>query len=313
MNIFEELLRVCDKAGVEFRLATVNEVMSNLEALDSGRAVDATSVKPTFGPTSEVAFGASDERHRLQAPSRRLARRDRQRQRARRLDRTMKRPLTAWPLQNSYIAEKLRAWVHADEQRLEEAGSFYLKLLDGEQVLQDYERAVLDYLLANVPPDKTTILEVGIGYGVLSVLLAKAGYHVIACEGSPGRLDGFKFLVESLNRHFPGIADRVTAVEGWFPDAFDPAVLPVGRRAVLLTTNIVSLESTERQADILETARLFDDFIVDTTRFGIPRFDEDEAGEVYEAISRTGDWWRGSGAASQTRSGTLNRKSRRRG
>jgi len=260
VNIFEELLRVCDKAGVEFRLATVNEVMQNLEALDQGPVVDATSIKPTFEPTSAGSPVEPND----------------------------KGAIDSLAASESFITEKLRAWVHADDQRLEEAGSFYLKLLGGRQVLQDYERATLDYLLENVPPDGTTILEVGIGYGVLSLLLAKAGYHVIACEGSRGRLDGFKFLVESLDRHVPGIADRVTAVQGWFPDAFDPAMLPVGRRSVLLTTNIVSLESDERQAEILETARLFDDFIVDTTRFGIPRCDEDEAGEVYEAISR--DW-----------------------
>lgn len=281
ITLFEDLLKVCDLAGVEFRPVTVNEVVSALEALDQDKP--AKSPPKKAGPTRRtgkvrgapaVAKAAaavdpddSDGKRPANDPS------------------TPSEAADKTGALDSFLMAALRKWVQADPARAEGAGSFYLDILKSKQLLQDYERSVLDYVVAEMPPEQTTILEVGIGYGVLSLFLAEAGYQVIGCEGSRSRLDGFEFLASILEERAPGVATRASGRQGWFPDSFDAATLDPTRRNVLIATNVVATATAERQDAILEAMRSFDDIIVDTTRFGVTRYDAEAAEELRRRIA----------------------------
>lgn len=255
--IFEELLRICERAGVEFRPVTVNEVMSTLAAFDQDKGAG-TAAGAKADEEAERPVTSSAEQRGLMDGTAAL---------------------------DDFLMTALRQWVHEEPGRSDGAGNFYLEILKGKQLLQEYERAVLDYVVAEMPPDRTTIVEVGIGYGILSLFLAAAGYEVVGCEGSLPRLEGFEFLAGTLDKRVPGVALRAKALHGWFPDSFDAKTLDPQRRKVLIATNIVATATAERQDAILDAMRSFDDIIVDTTRFGVVRYEAGAAEELHRKIA----------------------------
>lgn len=268
VTIFEQLLRVCDRAGVEFHPITVNEVMALMHAHDgvgvpadivAGRspAADVSASQPCALHDHQTEAGPADVELLPATPDMagafdRVASLDRE------------------------LASALSKWVHSDPSGRESAGSFYLNLIDRDHILQDYERAAFDYVTANFPPDATRIVEVGVGYGILSILLAASGYEVVAFEGSPLRMAGFEHLVNTVADQVPGLRERLRPVSGWFPDALDSSMLARGRRNVLLTTNLVSSATDERKELIFAVAGRFDELLIDTTRFGVQRYAGEE-------------------------------------
>lgn len=290
VKVFEQLLRVCDRAGVEFRPVTVNEVMGRLHAFDGSQ----NSVRPAKGQVERkrprereadtatipevqtTAVGSAKKRKAPSAASKSTAKASSGRTRTRMAD------LTKAAALERDIAPILRAWVHSDPERAQSAGEFYRNLLNGDHILQDYERAVLEYILARFPVDGTKITEVGVGYGILSLILAATGYEVVAFEGDRLRFAGLQFLCDSIAEGLPAMRSRYHPVFGWFPDAFDRSVLKGGRRSLLLMTNIVATASANRQKAILGVAKEFDDLIIDTTRFGVRRYDP-QAAERFNA------------------------------
>lgn len=290
VKVFEQLLRICDQAGVEFRPVTVDEVMVWLHSFDANEPVTQSAKERTRQPPlmqrrTDVADASSAQAatvgaKRKKAVANVASKSSLEPGRAR--SRSRKTSLDEVAELERDIAPMLRTWVHSDPKRMQSAGDFYRDLLSGDHILQDYERAVLEYIVANVPVDGTRIVEVGVGYGILSLLLAATGYEVVAFEGDRLRFAGLQFLTDSAAKRIPGIRTRVRPVFGWFPDAFDRAMLEPGRRNLLLTTNIVATAAARRQSAILDIAKGFDDLIIDTTRFGIRRY-EPEAAERFNA------------------------------
>ena len=285
VKVFEQLLRICDRAGVEFRPVTVNEVMAWLHSFDGSQVSVQPSKEQTrqlprlerqvdiaaAPPTQMTPAGARRKKAATGMTNQTNTAPDKGRARSR------KTALIDAADLDRDIASMLRAWVNSDPERVESAGDFYRDLLKGDHILQDYERAVLEYIVTNVPVDGTRIVEVGVGYGILSLLLAAKGYEVIAFEGDRLRFAGLQFLTDSFAERMPGLRARLRPVFGWFPDAFDRSMVPPDRRNLLLTTNIVATASARRQQAILDVARDFNDLIIDTTRFGIRRYDPEVA------------------------------------
>jgi hypothetical protein len=269
--IFEELLRVCDRSGVEFRPVTVNEVMVLLKSYDEA-GTSSSSVTPGAQerPPIRVDCAVHDD----------AATTSKEEEDPNSLNgKAGERGTIAFDRVAALereLASKLSEWVRSDPRGIESAGEFYLGLIDREHILQDYERAVFDYVTASFPADRTRIVEVGVGYGILSILLAAAGYEVVAFEGSPLRLAGLEVLVGSIAERIPELPERLHPVCGWFPDALDQSMLAGPRRNVLVTTNVVSSATDERRDIILTAAGRFDDLVIDTTRFGIRRYNSDE-------------------------------------
>lgn len=286
VKVFEQLVRVCDRAGVEFQPVTVNEVMTQLHSFDGSRmpvnaAKQTLHLKQQVAVTAEpdlqvAAFGTGSKKAAATEVSEGGAKPSKARPRSK------KTILDNVAALERDLAPMLRAWVNGDPKRVEGAGAFYQKLLSREHILQDYERTVLEYIVGKFPVGGTRIVEVGVGYGVLSLLLAAAGYEVVAFEGARSRFDGLQFLAGSVAERVPKVRSRLRPVCGWFPDTFDQSMLEGDYRNLLLTTNIVATATADRQKAILDAAEGFDDLIIDTTRFGIGRY-EPKAAEGFKA------------------------------
>ncbi len=184
------------------------------------------------------------------------------------------------------MTSALRDWVFADPRRRNGAGDFYEKQFATGKILHRYEAALLHYLTSRFVPAQTRVVEVGVGYGLLSLLLAAAGFDVVAFEGDVSRFDGMTYLKTQFGDTVPNLRDRFRTIGGWFPDAFEPGMFAKDRRNVFLSTNIVHVTSDENQERILQTARLFDDALIDVTRFGIHRYRPGEADTFKEALAK---------------------------
>lgn len=287
VKVFAELLRACDRAAVEFKPVTVNEVMELIGAFDAGR--DMADVRAAWDKprkrerkaesrTATAPISVAPARRRARAAAESAVRRSAAQAIAvqRRLD-------DAPPAADRFAALEqemtsiVRGWIRSDSVHAQGAGNFYRELLATDHILQNYERALFDYVLAEYAPKDCTIVEVGVGYGILSLLLATAGYDVIAFEGDRARFAGLRVLEEAMVGQVAAAGGKVSPVCGWFPDAFDASALRSDRRNVLVTTNIVATASAKRQDAILEAAGAFDDLLIDTTRFGIRRYEPDAA------------------------------------
>ncbi len=293
VEIFERLLRACDLAGIEFRPVTVNEVMDVLHSFDGGQTATRipegkVASQPLPGQPINVASAPSDQVSSV-GPSKNRATANRLKVSAPEAGREQIPPRKASADEiaglERDITPLLRSWVHSDPRRVESAGAFYRDLLKGDCILQDYERAVLDHIVSKCPVDRTRIVEVGVGFGILSLLLAAKGYQVIAFEGDRQRFAGLQFLADALDEQSPGIRASLRPVLGWFPDAFDQSMLEGDRRNLLLTTNIVATAAANRQEAILGIAKRFDELIIDTTRFGVRRYEAGAAERFFAEVA----------------------------
>lgn len=286
VKVFEELVRACDRAGVEFKPVTVNEVMELIAAFDDGR--DMADVRaawdgPRLGerprkvPAAAASAGLVPARRHVRPAAGPYGRSSIAQGMAARARVEGAPAADRFAASEQEMSSILRSWVHSDPAHAQGAGDFYRKLLAADHILQDYERALLDYVLAEFPTGDCTIVEVGVGYGSLSLLLATAGYEVVAFEGDRSRFAGLGVLQEAMAGQIAAGGGKMSKVCGWFPDAFDVSALPADRRTVLVTTNIVASASAGRQDAILEAAESFDDLLIDTTRFGVRRYEPDAA------------------------------------
>jgi hypothetical protein len=168
-------------------------------------------------------------------------------------------------------ARALDQWLTARPGRLEELQDYYRELLATSRLLQlqDYELEAAAYLIGTFDPSATRIVEAGPGVGLLSGVLAGAGFEVVSIEYDNARYEGLKVVAEAVN-HLPS-AGTLVPVSGWFPSCLAPFMITSGKRNVLLMTNVVSSRVTSQQNNILHAAVRFDDLIMDLGRFGIKR------------------------------------------
>jgi 2-polyprenyl-3-methyl-5-hydroxy-6-metoxy-1,4-benzoquinol methylase len=258
ISIFDCLARACDRAGVELKLCTVNEVTNVLAALDGG------TFEALSAPSSSTASTDIEER-------------------------------TATPvgLQQSVppLPETTTSALHgsADAVAAELAGMHraWLKMAPEDALyaakvakgacLEIYETAIASAIAERYPPRSTRIIEIGSGWGGLAILLAHLGYEVLGFEGNARRHAGCRWHFEEQIRRYPVLRTRLLlAREGAFPDVFSPNDVVPGKLTVGIATNITSSFTAENQAAILATATAFDEFILDLGRFGRARDSQSE-------------------------------------
>ncbi len=259
--VFDELQRACDEAGVELRQCTVGEVYAELKALDrqnvtydtklASSSLDPASLLPTSGAKLEVGAGT-------------------------------------WPslaLVSLLSVPILNDWLDQSPDRQRSAGNYYLSRLAQGKLFVEQELAIAAYCRREI--DRSTrLVELGFGFGELSLMLAISGFRVVGFEAEAGRFAGASALVERLRTIGLQVGD-LSLFEGLFPDALRLEMLRDCSRVVFVATNVTSSHVIAKLADIYRTLRLFDDVIIDLARFGEKR-DEASQQEVVEILADLG-------------------------
>lgn len=250
---FDLLRRSCDEANAEFKPATVDEVFAVLRDLDSR-----TSTTPEKPATSGLDLSAVKGAVGAQS---------------------------SFASTNSIAVSILQDWVKADPARERSAGSYYLARLSRGQLFMDAELAIADYC-RNRFDVQTRFFELGFGFGELSLLLALSGFQAVGYEADAGRCAGARALVEGLSQWKIDTGD-LSLVQGAFPDALTLSSFGREGSAVFVSSNVTSSHVMENMALIQRSLRLFDDLILDLSRFGSVR-DRAARNELIADLGRAG-------------------------
>jgi hypothetical protein len=135
------------------------------------------------------------------------------------------------------------------------AHGYYTYRLKRDQGLMEYERVLIDWILARRP---VRVVHAGIGMGPLIAALAEGGVEAVGYEGSRLRFAAARALRAAL-----GLSYELRRAH--YPDG------DVGRGGLLLFTNVASGWTRRRVDAILATFTCFDEVILDLRLFGETR------------------------------------------
>ncbi len=257
--IFDCLARVCDRAGVELKFQTVNEVIGDLRMLDGG--LDASP--PVATPIVSSAALAEAVGTEVALP-----------------------PVTPGALARELVTLH-RAWLAGEGARFP-TDELYLAKLVHQAPLEAYERAVATAIAERLPSTSTRLIEIGSGWGGLSILLARLGFEVYAFEGNGARHAACRWHFDEQIRSHPALRSRLTlAPEGLFPETFFSTALAKDKINVGIATNITSTYSAENQQAIIQAATAFDELIIDLARFGQSRDSQAQRDALFRTLTES--------------------------
>ena len=246
--IFERLSRACDNAGVELRFVTVNEVMDVLHAID-GTAAPQLSHEPLVNgidPATSVAAVTDVPRTAVEQQVEQSASSDAA---------GTKSQMIAPPTSPSF--ERTIAAALRDRNQTE--------LLSSEdRLLPDGARAIFAYVRSKFAPDSPHIIVGGRGNGALALLMAAAGFKVVAYEPSAPILMALRSATTALTPLLPSLQEKLQLIEGQYPDAFSVGAVVDSRGSLLLATEIADPASVNGLERMLGSLAIFDDVIVGT-------------------------------------------------
>ncbi|MBV8189193.1 MAG: hypothetical protein JO339_18265, partial [Alphaproteobacteria bacterium] len=176
----------------------------------------------------------------------------------------------------------LRDWLAADPARELSAGEYYLARLARGNLLVENELALVDYCRRNFDAGEDYVVEMGTGFGELSLMLALSGFEATAFESDARRHAGASALLDGLARQGIDI-DGMALVFGAFPTALGFGTLDRGGAAIFVSTNVTSSWVMDHIDSVHRALRLFDHLVVDLARFGVER-DEQARAELAEAF-----------------------------
>jgi SAM-dependent methyltransferase len=247
--VFECLARACDRAGVELKFVTINEVMDALHELD-GAPLEA-------GGSEDVADV------RVPPPAT--------------LEEAEDRPAQSSPSVAAELAALHREWMKIQAKAGHSPDALYSAKLSGGGPLEAYELALAQAMLERYPQDVTRVIEIGSGWGGLAILLARLGYEVLCFEGNVSRHTGCQWHFAEQIRRFPTLQERlVLSRVGLFPAVFDASMLAGDKLNLCIATNITSSYSAEQQPQMVRAAAWCDELILDLARFGQTRDQQSE-------------------------------------
>ena len=248
VKVFECLERVCDRAGVELRYQTVNEVVGFLAECDGGEG--ATARGASRGPTS------ADTAAQPQPP-------------------------TATPRAVALeLLEMHRTWMQSPGVVVPDKDLYAAKVARSRP-LESYEMALADEIASRYRPEGTRVIEIGSGWGGLAILLARCGFEVVGFEGNASRYAACRWhFAEQVKRHADLAGLLPTPRHELFPEAFSGSALAKDKLTLCVATNITHSYTAAHQDEIARTAALCDEFIVDLGRFGVDRNLQSERDEL---------------------------------
>ena len=264
--IFDCLSRVCDRAGLELRFHTVNEIVGFLDALDGGLT--------TIAPDKNTMASKPPAAHTETAPAPTAT-----------IDQSQSilPPVTPSTI-GLELAALHRTWI-AGEGAQFPIDDLYEKKLASASPLEPYELALASEILERYPPSSTRVIEIGTGWGGLSILLARLGYEVFGFEGNARRHAGCRWHFNEQIRLFPILRDRLFLVPlGLFPDALSSDVASTSKINICIATNITNTYTAEHECEIVQAAATFDELIVDLARFGKTRNSQEERNVLFRML-----------------------------
>lgn len=214
-------------------------------------------------------------------------------------DNTIRRHQTSQAVVNAMTPlERLEAFAHlvvstsqsVVGKRLAELGAtesgayeYYLDLFDRNTLIHPYELAVARSLAQSLP-DGARIHEFGTGFGSLALLLAVAGFDVLAIDADARRLATASAIRAELGKEVPWVPGRLN-----FKDAAIPQVLGeldcAGVTAV--ATDVTSGTSlADLEAIVDATGTRYASVVFDVERFFTRTRDAAEAAKVRELFGR---------------------------
>ncbi|GEP58621.1 methyltransferase domain-containing protein [Reyranella soli] len=272
--IFDCLSRACDRARIELKFVTVNEVMQHLHSLDGGQVETYSDPRVATASLPEANFpstGSQDapEAADVAAPFEpALA------------------PTTPHAV-SVELAAMHRAWMNGEGERFP-VDDLYQTKLSGHTTLEAYELAVAAAICERYPAAATRIVEIGSGWGGLAILLARLGFEVFAFEGNLRRHAACKWHFDQQRQQYPALQNSlVLAPAGLFPATFPSTALAEDKINVGICTNITSSYSAENYRAIAHAAASFDELILDLARFGETRNDQSERDALFEMLRTT--------------------------
>ena len=243
-TIFDLLRRACDGAGIELKLATVNEVIDTLREIDK-RPVREMTASSTIAPTQLEAIVSMVNADGELATAANLG------------------------LLNQLAVSTLRAWLEAKPEYQRSAGAYYVSRLAYASFFVESEMTVAEYSRTRFGRD-TRFYELGSGYGELSLLLTLAGFRATGFESDGGRYEGAVTLKKALGQR--GIDLReLHLVLGVFPDALETVALDTNGETALVATNVTSSLMMQRIEDIYRSLTHFNHLVIDLAHFGETR------------------------------------------
>ncbi len=163
------------------------------------------------------------------------------------------------------------------------AYEYYQDLHERDSLVHPYELKVARDLAGRLP-DGARIHEFGTGFGSMALLLAVAGYEVLAIDADPRRLATASAIRAELSRNVPWVAARLN-----FREAAIPQVLAeldcAGVTAV--ATDVTSTVTLAELPQLIETvAARYEAVAFDTERFFVRTHDAGEMQQVQDLFSR---------------------------
>lgn len=256
VKVFDCLSRVCERAGVELRFQTVNEVVRFLAERDGGdhallQAEDGAAGTPAADtPAAEPP------------------------------------PATTQAVADELL-EMHRTWMQLPGVTVAPDDLYAVKVSHGSP-FETYEIALADEIASRYPAATTRVVEIGVGWGGLAVLLARRGFEVLGFEGNAARYAACRWHFAEQIKRYPALAGRLlTPRDGLFPEVYSDSVIAKDKINICIATNITHSYSAEHQEDIAQTATAFDEFIIDLARFGQTRDQQSERDELLRMLTRS--------------------------
>ncbi|WP_295137673.1 class I SAM-dependent methyltransferase [uncultured Reyranella sp.] len=272
--IFDCLARACDRARIELKFLTVNEVMQHLHVLDSGQPEVLSAARVVTAPPLEVDGPSARHPEALKvadgAASSEAA-----------------LPPTSLHAVSVELAAMHRAWMKGEGAHFP-VDDLYRTKLSAHAPLEPYEFAVAAAICERYPASATRIVEIGSGWGGLAILLARLGFEVFAFEGNIRRHTACQWHFDQQRQRYPALQESlVLAPAGLFPATFPSTALAEDKINVGICTNITSSYSAENYRAIAHAAASFDELILDLARFGEARNDQSDRDSLFEVLRTT--------------------------
>jgi hypothetical protein len=154
-------------------------------------------------------------------------------------------------------------------------------------MLEKHEISLAESIAHRFSPERIKVVEIGSGCGGLALLLAHYGFGVRSYEGNDARHAAAKrHLVEQLKRHGE-LLGRVEFASGLVPEEFSRDILTNEQTNILVATNITHSYTAEHEDAIFRMAVVFDELIIDLSRFGVARNRAAERAVLLEALANS--------------------------